>query len=153
MRRHMTALIPLALIVAVLGILGCLVQGDYEVPLPNGYLLVRSNSYDIAIFGPKELHQTRVVAPLIVALAVNRDLVFGEVTDSHNPWLGENTELANRERGEQERARGYFLLDTKAHSVQLGLTRKAWLLELQKHGLSTEPRLEKPDRNFGHHTL
>ncbi|HUS47730.1 MAG TPA: hypothetical protein VM098_06405, partial [Phycisphaerae bacterium] len=47
---------------------GCFIQGDYTVALPNGYILARSNSRDIAIFGPKELYHTQVVPPLIVSL-------------------------------------------------------------------------------------
>lgn len=128
--------------------LGCFIQGDYQINLPNGYLLVRSNSYDISIFGPEESSHTRVIPPLIVAVGVSEDLVFGKVEDSHDPWLLDNDQLARDEKAEQEKAWGYFLLNTKTHDVQISLTKEAWLVVLRDNGIQSEPQITKPSRSF-----
>lgn len=132
---------PLALVCLLWG---CVIQGDYQITLPNGYVLARANSYDIAIYGPEDISRVGVIPPLIVAIGVNGDLVFGKVEDSHNPWLLENEQLARDEKAEQEKARGYFLLNTKTHEVHLGLTKKAWMAALRDNGIHSEPQMAKP---------
>ena len=127
---------------------GCFIQSDYDVPLPNGYLLVSCNEYDIVIACPKELDGTIVVPPLIVAIGVHGDIVFGKVEDSHAPWLLEEGERAKTERADQEKARGFFLINTKTHAVQLGLTTHAWIEALKDLGICDEPTLKKPSRAF-----
>jgi hypothetical protein len=144
----------LSLLVVLLPLLlwlcsGCsYVQGDYAVDLPNGYSLVRSNSSDIAIFGPPELYSSRVVPPLIVSIGVHENLVFGKVGDSQDLWLRGQDDLAKAEKAEQEKARGYFLLNTKTHAVKRGLIKEGWLDALKEQGVDSEPALKKPNRGF-----
>ena len=126
-------------------------SGDYKVALPNGYALIRSNAYDVAIWNPEEgtYHQrSRIIAPLITGISVQGDWVLGLVEDSHNPWLLEKNERAKVEKAEQEKARGYFLLNTKTHNVQIGLTKETWLTVLKDNGIQSEPQLERPSRSF-----
>ncbi len=141
------AMVFCLVIMASLLLPGC--HPDYDVDLPNGYLLVRSNSYDIAIFGPKGLGLHRVIPPLIVSIGVKDEFVFGIVADPSEPSFQEKTERAIAERAIREKARGYFLLNTKTHKVQVGLTKEAWLAALEKNGLQGEPKMRKPSRWLG----
>jgi len=114
---------------------------DYSVPLPNGYELVRTNAPSIFIFRPYRVEgivvkNSAVVPPKITALGVFDDIVFGKTEDSPeaDDWGPASP--------------GFFILDTKNHKVQLGLDKGEWLESLQKEGVTEEPSLEKPSRNF-----
>lgn len=119
---------------------GCFVQGDWEVTLPHDYLLVRCNADDIGMFGPKEMGRSRVVPSLIVGIGVHGDIVYGLVADS--------SDLVYVREMKEMRARGYFLIDTKMHNVQLGLSKEAWLAALRHNDVKGEPQLAKPSRSF-----
>jgi len=118
---------------------GC--HPDYDRQLPNGYVLVRSNSYTVAIATPADIarhHSTHAdagiaVAAKIIHIAVYSPYVVGEVVASPS------SELADIE------VPGWFILHTETDVAQLGLTRKIWEASLETIGLHpAEIRLRDP---------
>ena len=145
--KYLTALAALSVLTVVTMCLkGCPgIHPDYEVALPNGYALARANPYDIAICDQRRI---RVVPPRVASLGVWGDLVFGQVEASHNPSLEDDDEWTRAEKARQEKAIGYFLINTKTHEVRLGLAKDAWLAALHESGVPGEPKLRKPSRWF-----
>ena len=109
---------------------------DYTVDLPNGYSLVRANPHDISICGSF----FQAIPPRIALIGVRGDLVFGLVEDSGDKRLDASV---NDMYG---KTRGYFLLNTITHKVQLGLKKEAWIRTLKDNGIDGEPRMGKPSR-------
>jgi hypothetical protein len=104
---------------------------DYDVSLSNGYRLVRTNADSVMIY---EATAGFVIPPKITGLSIKGNLLFGLCEQSENPDLA--------------CVPGYFLLDTQAKIVKVGLAKTNWLAELQKYGISREPTLKKPNRYF-----
>jgi hypothetical protein len=119
---------PLAALV-LLGFcaLGCGGFTDFSAPLPNGYLLHRTNSATVMIAGPGTMGPLRV-APRIDALAVSGDLVVGLAA-----WVPSADVPAEA---------GYFVLDTRTGAVRSGLSEGDWGAALRTHGLMTPPPLK-----------
>ena len=117
---------------------GC---GDYQIDLPNGYRLVRTNASSIQIFSPPTVkrlgdHTGIVVPPKIVAIACVGDVVCGIVESSPD---SENAALT---------VPGYFVLDTRTGDVTLGLNKEKQLEQLKKLGVTETPSLTRNIRSF-----
>lgn|GEM_PF-2598463 len=104
---------------------------DYSTKLPGGYELVRTNASSIMIYGRDTGF---VVPPKIVALNFHGRIVFGKIERSSFPDLPSTP--------------GYFVLNTKRESVELGLDEQAWLNRLSQLGITKQPSLIKPSRFF-----
>ncbi len=106
---------------------GC---SDYAKPLPNGYELNRTNASTILIFTPEEDYPREIIVPpKIVSWGRVKDVVFGEVVDSPNSSVSEDS------------VPGYFILDTQNGVVLLGLSEEEWLKELKSLGIE-EPKVK-----------
>jgi hypothetical protein len=132
---------------------GC---GDYQVDLPNGYRLVRTNASSIQIFEPQSMeyrnspayhkrdtvrgnstfHDSIFVPPKIVAIGCVGDIVYGIVEASPS---SENAALT---------VPGYFVLDTRAGDVTLGLDKAGYLKKLKTLGVTEVPALTRHIRFF-----
>ena len=108
--------------------------GDYSIRLPGGYSLVRVYSGAVLIAGD----HTRgvVIDPNVEGYAVLGDLVVGRVNTPGN--------LTDEDMSAS--VPGYFILNTKAHTVRKGLVRQTWLDSLKELGITAEPRLSNPSR-------
>jgi hypothetical protein len=107
---------------------GC--QNDYQRSLPNGYRLVRTNAYTIAIFPPKGQYldyfqEGIAVPPKIVEYGVDHAIVFGRI------------ELAPLSELDYMSTPGYFILDTRTPSVKLGMGIAEWTEVLKTYGITT----------------
>lgn len=114
---------------------------DYHVDLPNGYRLVRTNASSIQIFTPSTPKRLSdfvgiVVPPKIVAIGCVGDIVYGIVEASPS---SENAALT---------VPGYFVLDTRAGDVTLGLDKEGHLEKLKKLGVTDAPALTQDIRSF-----
>ena len=117
---------------------GC---GDYQIDLPNGYRLARTNAPSIQIFTPRTPKRLSdfvgvVVPPKIVAIGCVGDIVYGIVEASP---------------GSDKAARtvpGYFVLDTGTGDVTLGLDKAGYLEKLNKLGVTDAPALTRNIRSF-----
>ena len=107
---------------------------DYDIELRSGYRLVRNNADDITIF--KE-GMGFVIPPRIRALNVDAGIVFGAV---EKPPDADVLNLLS--------VPGFFILNTKTGSVQIGLDEKAWLSTLRSMGFTKPPSLREPSRFF-----
>lgn len=105
---------------------------DYEGELPNGYKLFKANSTEIGISRGLILFTGD-----INEMNVKGDLVFGKV-DELPPEIQKN-----RIR-KIEAPPGYFILNTRTGSLQLGLDEQKWLSELRKTGVLEKPALMMP---------
>ena len=104
---------------------------DYDTELGRGYRLVRTNADNVMIFR----ENTGVVIPSrIVALHIHGDIILGETERSP--------------RADLARVPGFFILNTKTESVQIGLNEQAWLNALKPLGITAPPSLRKPSRFF-----
>jgi hypothetical protein len=105
---------------------------DYEGKLPNGYEINKISSTNIAI-----ARGLTVFRGDINRMNIRGDVVIGRVD--------ELTPAEQRTRiSKFEAPPGYFILDTKTGSLQLGLEKKAWLSQLKKLGIAEEPNLKMP---------
>jgi hypothetical protein len=116
--------------------LTCLVTGcngctDYNVKLPNGYELIRTNADTVIIYVPKGGF---VIPPKITALNKHQDLVFGKAERS--------------DASDIPCVEGFFFLNTKTGEKHVGMDKAAWLELLRKHGIEKGPTLRKPSRYF-----
>jgi hypothetical protein len=107
---------------------------DYDIDLYGGYRLVRNNADDITIF--KE-DMGFVIPPRIRALNVDAGIVFGAV---EKPPDADVLNLLS--------VPGFFILNTKTESVQIGLDEQAWLNALRALGFAKPPSLREPSRFF-----
>jgi len=107
---------------------GC---GDYRVPLPNGYELVRVYAGAILIADPTK---ALVVNANIDGYTVLGDLIVGHVA------------LAELSPEREMSVPGYFIVNTATHEVKVGLEKQAWLDALLALGISDKPRLGTPSR-------
>ena len=113
-------------------VFGALLDGcsDYAKPLPNGYELNRTNASTILIFTPEEDYPREIIVPpKIVSWGRVKDVVFGEVVDSPNSSVSEDS------------VPGYFILYTQNGVVLLGLSEEEWLKELKNLGIE-EPKVK-----------
>ena len=109
------------------GMNGC---SDYEVQLPKGYDLTRTNADTVAIWGPVG---GIVVPPKITGLEVSGNIVYGvaEVSpDADVPSVA-----------------GFFILDCENGAVRVGLSEAEWRAALQDLGIVPRP-LRKPSKWF-----
>jgi len=104
---------------------------DYEVDLGAGYKLLRTNSLTITI---SQKDGACVVPPKIVGLNIRKDIILGKA---------ESSPLAT-----VPSVPGFFILNTKTGSVQVGLDEQAWLNALRPLGFTKPPRLRRPSRFF-----
>lgn len=104
---------------------------DYDIELRRGYKLVRTNSPTIAIY---RKDSGDVVPPKIVGLNICRDIILGKA---------ESSPLAT-----VPSVPGFFILDTKTGSVQIGLDEQVWLNTLRSLGFAEPPPLREPSRFF-----
>jgi len=107
---------------------------DYDIELCGGYRLVRNNADDITIF--KE-GMGFVIPPRIRALNIDAGIVFGAV---EKPPDADVVNLLS--------VPGFFILNTKTGSVQVGLDEQAWLNALRSMGFTKPPPLRRPSRFF-----
>ena len=107
---------------------------DYDIELRSGYRLVRNNADDITIF--KE-GMGFVIPPRIRALNVDAGIVFGAV---EKPPDADVLNLLS--------VPGFFILNTKTGSVQVGLDEQVWLNALRSLGITDPPSLREPSRFF-----
>lgn len=107
---------------------------DYEGKLPNGYELVKTNSSEIVVTSRRSV----VFAGDINQMGVRENLVFGKI-DELPPEI-----KRNRLNDDSDGPPGYFILDTRTGSFQLGLAKGEWLSRLEKLGISGEPALRGP---------
>lgn len=105
--------------------------GDYAVPLPNGYELVRLAGSTIVLDKPGL--DCRLVGPTVDGYCVYGDIVVGHV--SRDDSL----------RDIRPSVPGYFLVDTKQGTAFQGLGEAEWLKTLKKHGIAGK-QLRKPSR-------
>ncbi|QYO63755.1 hypothetical protein [Leptolyngbya sp. 7M] len=122
----------LTLILALWLCLACM-PIDYEGNLVNGYKIVKTSGISFAITYPG----TTVLVPeeYITGINVKGDIIFGRI-DPLTP------ELQRLVEGKQHP--GYFIVNTKTHTYQLGLGKQEWLDELKKAGVLKEPILYNP---------
>jgi len=95
-----------------------LVQGpDWEVPLPNGYVLIHCNFSEIFIFVPEQDGKSVnvVVGPCIEKINWRGDVVFG-YTES-NDFLARNENY-------RDIVEGFFVLDTKTGNGLYGFVER-----------------------------
>ena len=104
---------------------------DYEVELGAGYKLLRTNSPTITI---SRKDGGCAVPPKIVGLNIRKDIIVGKA---------ESSPLAD-----VPSVPGFFILNTKTGSVQIGLDEKAWLSTLRSMGFTKPPSLREPSRFF-----
>ncbi|XQQ05388.1 MAG: hypothetical protein EDM05_65160 [Leptolyngbya sp. IPPAS B-1204] len=104
-------------------------QGD----LVNGYKIVRTSSISYVIVYPDS--SISVHTENITCINVKGDFIFGRI----DPLEPELQRLVTNKRHP-----GYFIVDTKTHSYQLGLEKEEWLDELKKIGIEQEPSLRRP---------
>jgi hypothetical protein len=104
---------------------------DYEVELGAGYKLLRTNSPTITI---SRKDGGCAVPPKIVGLNIRKDIILGKA---------ESSPLADFAS-----VPGFFILNTKTGSVQIGLDEQAWLNALRSMGFSEPPSLRRPSRFF-----
>jgi hypothetical protein len=115
-------------LVLALVLSGC---GDYRVPLPNGYELVRVYAGAILIADPTK---ALVVNADIDGYTVLADLIVGHVAPADHP--------PERDMS----VPGYFIVNTRTREVRMGLEKPAWLDALLALGVRDEPRLGTPSR-------
>jgi len=106
---------------------------DYDTELRRGYRLVRTNAEEITIYRE---NTGFVVPPRIVALNIHGDIIFGEAERPRKQLLPDWS------------VPGFFILNTKTESVQIGLDEQAWLNALKPLGFTEPPLLRKPSRFF-----
>jgi len=104
---------------------------DYEVELGAGYKLLRTNSPTITI---SRKDGGCAVPPKIVGLNIRKDIIVGKA---------ESSPLAD-----VPSVPGFFILNTKTGSVQIGLDEQAWLNALRPLGFTEPPPLRRPSRFF-----
>ena len=104
---------------------------DYEVDLGAGYRLLRTNSPSITI---DREDGACVVPPKIVGLNIRKGIIVGKA---------ESSPLADLPS-----VPGFFILNTKTDSVQIGLDEQAWLNALRLLGFTEPPALRRPSRFF-----
>jgi len=88
---------------------------DYEIPLPNGYILARISPGEFVIVAPDRRHI--VVGPTVDEYAVMGDVVVGHVRASN---------------GKQS----YFIIDSRNVKVDDGLSREDWIRKLAMYRIS-----------------
>ena len=106
--------------------------GDYSVGLPRGYTLIRVYSGAVLIANPS--HEI-IISPNIDKYEVIGNIVIGHVSREGLP----SNEAADS-------VPGFFILDVRNGTIQQGLTEQAWLLALNKLGITERPNLHKPSR-------
>jgi hypothetical protein len=104
---------------------------DYKVELGAGYALLRTNADTITIVREKSGF---VIPPKIVGLNIRKDIILGKA---------ESSPLADFAS-----VPGFFILNTKTGSVQVGLDEQAWLNALRPLGFTEPPPLRRPSRFF-----
>lgn len=118
-------------------VLMCLCCGcggnDFIVDLQNGYRLWKMSAKEVCIAKPDG---SLIIGPKIVLLDMDEEYIFG---------LAEIPENYSKTDGFKP---GYFLVDTKKHTWDQGLSKDAWLIRLKTCGISVEPELRKPTRGF-----
>ncbi|QYO64135.1 hypothetical protein [Leptolyngbya sp. 7M] len=105
---------------------------DYEGKLPNGYEMNKTSSTNIAI-----ARGLTVFRGDINRMNIRGNIVIGRVDELPS-------EEQRTRTSKFEAPPGYFILDTKTGSFQLGLEKEAWLRQLKKVGISEEPNLKMP---------
>lgn len=106
---------------------------DFAVGLQNGYRLWKMNANEVYLAKPDDV---LVIGPKIVLLNTDKEFIFGLV------------ERPERTHANMEIIPGYFLVDTKTHTLEKGLSKDAWLIRLKACGISGEPDLKRPTRGF-----
>lgn len=99
-------------------LLAALCQGcnsDYEISLPNGYRLMRTDSSTIAIFEPNDRgFKGLVVGPTITQIGIHNNYVFGHVEKSPSSPIASYS------------VAGFFIINTQSMEVSVGLEKKQW---------------------------
>jgi hypothetical protein len=122
----------LTLALALSSCLSCM-PVDYEGDLVNGYKIVKTSGISYVITYPSS--SVSVHTENITGINVKGDFIFGRI----DPLKPELQRLVINKRNP-----GYFIVNTKTHSYQLGLEKKEWLDELKKVGIDREPVLRRP---------
>lgn len=107
-------------------------SGDYSIPLPNGYHLVRTYSNHVVMSKPPV--DEGVLGAPIESYAVSGQIVIGCVGSAEGYGYP------------QEEQPGYFIVDTKTGQVRKGLNSKEWKSILSSLGLRKIPNLMSPNR-------
>jgi hypothetical protein len=130
-----------AVVGAILAISGCTSSGifptgDFEIHLPKGYLLIRTEPDSVAMcYANTEV----LVESNIDGYRVYNDAVVGHVVKFRKPMV--------------HSVPGYFIVDLKTGKVQQGLSQKKWLAALRKYGIKSAPTLHQPsyqDESLGY---
>ena len=112
--------------------------GDYAVPLPGGYELVRVGAGEVLLSEPR---RGVVVDINIDGYGVHGPIVVGHVSKPARP-AEQRLPLGFKD----ESRPGYFIADTRTGDIKQGLDRQAWLSALGALGITKEPTLKKPSR-------
>jgi hypothetical protein len=113
-------------------------SGDYAVDLPNGYMLWSPNASDVSIHRRRQDFRSDGphVPPQIAELGDSDGIVYGFVERSSDENMHEPNSV------------GYFVLNTRAHEVWLGMYKTEWLKVLRDNGILQEPTLVKPSHSY-----
>lgn len=122
-------LASVALFVALVAICDC---WDYSVDLPNGYRLVRLNSYEVAIVLPDN---RMLIDPDVRRYAISGSVVAG---------FAEVPKSLPQQPPPPRQQEGYFIVNTETGDVWDSLSQEAWLERLRLLGIESELKLKRP---------
>ena len=138
------------LVVSVYTVLGFM-HAHMFIRLPGGYGIYRGGGgvvlrvYD----GPINRYPVRrEVGPNLCGYRVYNNVIVGEI-DQPREQIEGSTASSNPL---VERRLGYFFIDQHSRKVVAGLSKKNWLMNLEKYGITEEPNLHTPswlDKYFG----
>jgi hypothetical protein len=120
----------LALKLVLLSLLVTLIGCDYRLSLSGGFQIVRFSSGDFCLVDES---RRIVVGPTIVGYKELNHLVVGNAAP-----LKDGSDWCLHP--------GYFLVDTQTNERLLGLSREQWVEALEKRGVSSPPKLYRPNR-------
>lgn len=106
---------------------GCV--GDYSVPLPGAYELIRTNASTTMIWSPKGVSRECIVPPRVDKVGIVGDFIVGLVVYDADSDAGYKSAV------------GYFILDTRLGQARLALDEAEWVASLQNLGLGPKPTL------------
>lgn len=100
---------------------------NFIIDLQNGYQLIVANSIDVSILD----QNSRGVSANILELNTTKDIVFGK-----------------RENAEHPNGVTFFVLDTKANTVDTNLTQDSMVQIVRSYGVEKLPPLRRPTYFF-----